>query len=219
MTAAAPGSRPPTITIPKTAAPKTLQVKTLIKGTGRGREEGPVDSSVQYTGRDLADRKVLRLLVVAQRASAFTTIGEGQVITGWDTGLVGQTVGSRVLLVIPPADGYGTTGALAPAGIKGTDTLVFVVDILAADVHSAPASTDPVTPRLSGDRRRSPAPARTCQPPRGRPPCRPVMSRGRRAQGGRVPPGRGRGQEVLAVLVQGAAHGGQRDRAGAQRLG
>jgi peptidylprolyl isomerase len=59
-------------------------------------------------------------------------IGAGQVIKGWDTGLVGQPVGSRVLLVIPPAEGYGKTGA-STAGINGTDTLVFVVDILAAD--------------------------------------------------------------------------------------
>ena len=58
-------------------------------------------------------------------------IGAGQVIKGWDTGLVGQTVGSRVLLVVPPADGYGSAGS-AQAGINGTDTLVFVVDILAA---------------------------------------------------------------------------------------
>jgi peptidylprolyl isomerase len=55
----------------------------------------------------------------------------GQVIPGWDKGLVGQTVGSRVLLVIPPADGYGSAGS-PQANIKGTDTLVFVVDILAA---------------------------------------------------------------------------------------
>ena len=41
------------------------------------------------------------------------------------------TVGSRVLLVIPPDKGYGTAGN-SGAGIKGTDTLVFVVDILAA---------------------------------------------------------------------------------------
>ncbi len=40
-------------------------------------------------------------------------------------------VGSRVLLVIPPADGYGKAGN-SSAGIKGTDTLVFVVDILGA---------------------------------------------------------------------------------------
>jgi peptidylprolyl isomerase len=40
-------------------------------------------------------------------------------------------VGSRVMLVIPPKDGYGSAGA-SQAGIKGTDTLVFVVDIIDA---------------------------------------------------------------------------------------
>jgi peptidylprolyl isomerase len=61
------------------------------------------------------------------------TIGASpsQVIAGWDKGLVGQTVGSRVMLVIPPADGYGKTGS-PQAHIKGTDTLVFAVDILGA---------------------------------------------------------------------------------------
>lgn len=58
-------------------------------------------------------------------------IGAGQLIPGFDEGLVGQTVGSRVLLVIPPDKGYGTAGN-SQAGISGTDTLVFVVDILAA---------------------------------------------------------------------------------------
>jgi len=53
------------------------------------------------------------------------------VIPGWDTGLAGQTVGSRVMLVIPPKDGYGKAGA-SQAGINGTDTLVYVVDILGA---------------------------------------------------------------------------------------
>ena len=52
-------------------------------------------------------------------------------IPGWDKGLVGQTVGSRVLLVIPPSDAYGSAGQ-SQAGIKGTDTLVFVVDIISA---------------------------------------------------------------------------------------
>ena len=50
---------------------------------------------------------------------------------GWDEGLVGQTVGSQVLLVVPPDKGYGTTGS-SDGAIKGTDTLVFVVDILDA---------------------------------------------------------------------------------------
>ena len=52
-------------------------------------------------------------------------------IPGWNKGLVGQTVGSRVLLVIPPSDAYGSAGQWQ-AGIKGTDTLVFVVDIIGA---------------------------------------------------------------------------------------
>ena len=58
------------------------------------------------------------------------TLGVGQVIKGWDATLVGKKVGSRVLLIIPPKDGYGASGRL-PA-ISGTDTMVFVVDILGA---------------------------------------------------------------------------------------
>jgi FKBP-type peptidyl-prolyl cis-trans isomerase len=54
-----------------------------------------------------------------------------QVIKGWDLGLTGQRVGSRVLLVLPPADGYGSTG-VPGSGVTGTDTLVFVVDIIDA---------------------------------------------------------------------------------------
>ncbi len=58
-------------------------------------------------------------------------IGVGQVIEGWDEALVGQTVGSRVVLAIPPDLGYGEQGS-PQAGIEGDDTLYFVVDILGA---------------------------------------------------------------------------------------
>jgi peptidylprolyl isomerase len=58
-------------------------------------------------------------------------IGTGGVIKGWDKTLVGQHVGSEVLLAIPPEDGYGKKGN-SQAGIKGTDTLYFVVDIVGA---------------------------------------------------------------------------------------
>jgi FKBP-type peptidyl-prolyl cis-trans isomerase len=120
----------PTIKIPaKTTAPKTLQVKPLIKGTGAVVKKGN-DIAVQYTGVIWRTGKVFDSSW-ARNTPLTTVIGEGQVIPGWDKGLVGQTVGSRVLLVIPPADGYGSAGA-SQAGIKGTDTLVFVVDILAA---------------------------------------------------------------------------------------
>ena len=120
----------PTIAIPaKTTAPKDLQVKTLITGTGAKVKSGQ-NLAVQYTGVIWRTGKIFDSSW--SRNQPFTTvIGQVQVIKGWDTGLVGQTVGSRVLLVIPPAQGYGTAGA-SSAGIKGTDTLVFVVDILAA---------------------------------------------------------------------------------------
>jgi peptidylprolyl isomerase len=119
----------PTITIPNTTAPKTLQVKTLIKGTGPVVKKGQY-IVVQYTGVNWRTKKVFDSSWSRSEPWA-TEIGEGQVIPGWDTGLVGQTVGSRVLLVIPPADGYGKTGSSA-AGIKGTDTLVFAIDIIDA---------------------------------------------------------------------------------------
>ena len=119
----------PTITVPSSTPPKTLQVKTLIKGTGPKVTKGQY-LVVQYTGVNWRTKKAFDSSWT--RGQPFPTpIGVGQVIKGWDSGLVGQTVGSRVLLVIPPALGYGKTGS-AQAGIKGTDTLVFVVDILAA---------------------------------------------------------------------------------------
>jgi FKBP-type peptidyl-prolyl cis-trans isomerase len=128
VTAGAAG-KGPTITIPKTAAPTTLQVKTLIKGTGPAVKKGNY-IVVQYTGVNYRTGKVFDSSWSRSEPWA-TEIGEGQVIKGWDTGLIGQTVGSRVLLVIPPADGYGKTGS-SSAGIKGTDTLVFAIDILSA---------------------------------------------------------------------------------------
>ena len=85
---------------------------------------------VQYTGVIWRTGKVFDSSWSRSEPFAFN-VGAGQVIKGWDDGLVGQKVGSRVMLVIPPADGYGTAGA-SEAGIKGTDTLVFVIDILGA---------------------------------------------------------------------------------------
>jgi peptidylprolyl isomerase len=55
-------------------------------------------------------------------------LGGGQVIAGWDEGVVGMKVGGRRRLVIPPGKAYGKRGA---GGVIGPDeTLVFVVDLL-----------------------------------------------------------------------------------------
>jgi peptidylprolyl isomerase len=119
----------PTIKVPATTPPTKLQVKTLLKGKGPKVASGDY-IVVQYTGVNWRTKKVFDSSWSRSEPFALN-IGVGQVVKGWDTGLVGQTVGSRVLLVIPPAEGYGKAGS-SQAGIKGTDTLVFVVDILTA---------------------------------------------------------------------------------------
>jgi FKBP-type peptidyl-prolyl cis-trans isomerase len=121
-----PGTAPP-IHIPRTAPPTTLQVHTLIQGTGPVVKKGQL-LVAQYEGVIWRTDKVFNSTWKSGAPAGFQ-IGTGQVIKAWDDGLVGKRVGSRVLLVVPPADGYGKQGS-SQAGIKGTDTLVFVVDIL-----------------------------------------------------------------------------------------
>jgi peptidylprolyl isomerase len=71
-------------------------------------------------------RKVIQSSWTSQPFSF--TLGAGQVIAGWDAGLVGMKVGSRREMIIPPALAYGAV-ARGP-GIAKNDTLVFVVDLL-----------------------------------------------------------------------------------------
>ena len=60
-----------------------------------------------------------------------TQLAQGVIIDGWRYALAGRKVGSRVEFSVPPTWGYGTSGN-SQAGIKGTDTLVFVADVQAA---------------------------------------------------------------------------------------
>jgi FKBP-type peptidyl-prolyl cis-trans isomerase len=121
----------PVITVPKSAPPSGLVVKTLIKGSGPAVAKGQ-EVVAQYVGVNWRTRTVFDSSWSRGAPFGFE-IGAtpAQIIPGWDKGLVGIPVGSRVLLVIPPKDGYGSAGQ-AQAGIKGTDTLVFVVDIVDA---------------------------------------------------------------------------------------
>jgi peptidylprolyl isomerase len=120
----------PTITIPPgVAAPTALVSQVLIKGTGPVVAAGQT-ITVHYTGVIYGSGKQFDSSWDKGTPVDFV-IGKSQVIPGWDEGLVGQTVGSQVLLVVPPDKGYGSAGQ-SSAGISGTDTLVFVVDILDA---------------------------------------------------------------------------------------
>jgi len=127
---ATPGAAPK-IKMPSSKPPAKLVTKTLVKGSGPAIAKGQT-VVVQYVGAIWRTGTVFDASWTRQQPFGFTIAATpSQVIPGWNQGLVGQTVGSRVMLVIPPADGYGKSGN-SQAGIKGTDTLVFVVDILGA---------------------------------------------------------------------------------------
>ena len=123
------GKGKPTITSPDADAPTSLVAQPLIKGNGPEVQPGQTITA-HYTGVIYGTDQKFDSSWDRKTPAEFP-IGTGQVITGWDEGLVGQTVGSQVLLIVPPDKGYGSTGN-PQAGIKGTDTLVFVVDILDA---------------------------------------------------------------------------------------
>lgn len=125
----APAGRAPVVTMPRSAPPGRLQVRTLVRGDGPAVRAGQL-AVLQYGGYFWRDGKVFDSSWSAGHPSA-AVMGTGQVMKGWDQGLVGQRVGSRVLLVVPPSLGYGAKG-LAQFGIRGSDTLVFVVDLLGA---------------------------------------------------------------------------------------
>jgi FKBP-type peptidyl-prolyl cis-trans isomerase len=116
------GARPE-ITIPESDPPTSLEVQPLIKGDGK--KVGANDTiTFNYLWTRWSDGKVLEESYSGQPANAPLS----GLLPGMVKGLEGQTVGSRVLLVIPPADGY-PDGNATPS-IKPGETLVMVVDLL-----------------------------------------------------------------------------------------
>ena len=121
----------PTLMVPAKPAPTTLTQQVLTSGTGASVAKG--DTLVaNYVGETWAPEggkaNVFDSSFSRGEPAAFV-IGAGQVIPGWDKTVVGKKLGSRLLLTVPPADGYGPNGQ-SKAGISGTDTLVFVVDLV-----------------------------------------------------------------------------------------
>lgn len=140
-TVEADGQSAATIDVEGVEAPDELIVQPLIKG--ERREVAPGQTvRVHYTGVKLSDGE--QFDTSYDRGEPFEfPVGAQQVIAGWDEGLVGQTVGSRVLLVIPADKAYGEKPAAAtddaaatatepPAHELAGEDLVFVVDILGA---------------------------------------------------------------------------------------
>ena len=114
----------PSISMPKGAtAPTETKIVTLKKGDGETVASGD-QVLVQYKGVLWNDGKEFDSSWKRGTPASFQTTG---VVKGFQKALEGQTVGSQVLVVIPPADGYGST---AQGSIPANSTLVFVVDIL-----------------------------------------------------------------------------------------
>ena len=114
----------PTVTLPKgCATPTTLLSRDIVAGSGQAVKSGDsITADYQLTAWS-NDTMVQQSF----GSQPFTTeIGVGQVIPGWDQGLIGLKSGGRRLLVVPPALGYGGT---PQQGIKANETLVFVIDV------------------------------------------------------------------------------------------
>ncbi|WP_330295555.1 FKBP-type peptidyl-prolyl cis-trans isomerase [Streptomyces sp. NBC_00503] len=124
----------PTLAKGSGTPPKELKVVTISEGDGPALKKGDA-AQVNYLGQVWDGTKPFDQSF--GKGKPFdVTIGAGQVIKGWDQGLEGKKVGSRLELVIPPDLGYGAQGQ--GADIKPNATLVFVVDIVKGT--SIPAS-------------------------------------------------------------------------------
>lgn len=105
-----------------------LQHNVIKEGTGAAPKKGD-RITVHYTGT-LADGT--KFDSSRDRGQPFQfTVGVGQVIRGWDQGLMQMKVGGRSTLIIPPHLGYGDRGA--GAIIKPGDTLHFDVELISID--------------------------------------------------------------------------------------
>ena len=117
----------PVITIPAGNPPGELLIEDEIVGEG---DEATVGKRVvvHYAGVAWSNGKEFD--ASWNRGDTFDfLLGAREVIEGWDRGVKGMKVGGRRRLTIPPDLGYGSPGA--GGAIKGGETLVFVVDLVA----------------------------------------------------------------------------------------
>lgn len=132
----------PEVTVPAPFGVDETMTKVLTPGDGATvGENATVD--VHYlgvngrTGEPFDDSY--------SRGDAPVPFSLDQVVPGFQKGLAGQRVGSRVLIAMPGTDGYDSSGGSPQAGIEVGDTLVFVADIVSAPLEEAEG--EPVEPR------------------------------------------------------------------------
>jgi len=116
----------PEIDFPGGEPPAELQIRDILVGDGDEAKPGH-NVRVHYVGVAFSTGEEFD--ASWNRGSEFRfPLGGGQVIKGWDQGVVGMKVGGRRELIIPPHLGYGSRGA--GGAIKPGETLIFVVDLL-----------------------------------------------------------------------------------------
>lgn len=112
-----------------TTAAKATKMSSHVAIEGKGAKIKTGQSlTLQYVGQVYPAGKVFD--ESWSKTAATFQIGSGALIKCWDESLVGQKVGSRVVLVCPADVAYGDKGS--PPAIKGGDTLIFAIDLLAA---------------------------------------------------------------------------------------
>jgi peptidylprolyl isomerase len=141
----APGAAP-TLGKPAGAAPAKLTVKVVNEGDGPATVKGDL-VVMNYVGRVWAADKPFGTSY--GQVPVAITVGSGQTFPGLDSGLVGKKVGSRVLLALPPDQAFGAQGN-PQIGVKPTDTVLFLVDLVAryAGKDSAKGTAQPAKPGL-----------------------------------------------------------------------
>jgi peptidylprolyl isomerase len=115
-------------TVPKGtgAAPTTLKAETLISGSGPEIKNGQ-QATVQYVGVLFKNGKQFDTSWGKGKQPFQFTIGSGQVISGWDQGVLGMKVGERRRLTIPADLAYGAQGS--PPKIGPNEPLIFDIDL------------------------------------------------------------------------------------------
>jgi peptidylprolyl isomerase len=118
-------STKPTIEVPSGPPPKQLEVKDIVTGDGAAAQVGQ-ELTVQYVGVDYSTGQEFDTSWGDPQPFQFQ-LGSGQVIKGWDQGIVGMKVGGRRELIVPPKLAYGAEGQ--PPAIGPNATLIFVLDL------------------------------------------------------------------------------------------
>jgi len=136
-----------------------LETKVLVQGSGQTLAKGEL-AVVNYTVYNWSQKKLLGD-TYASASQAVTEpqsvqLGSSSALSAWSTALTGAKVGSRVEVVAPPADAFGSQGN-SQAGVGATDVLVFVLDVVAgypadSDITGTMAAqTDASLPKITGD--------------------------------------------------------------------